>query len=210
MLSRKQSRKYSYYPFSLLPLLSTTNMSLNRKAWVVWKHTGRHGDSKASLLCDSVPRSPFWYFLLAALFMFTCDKCNIFSAAPDGSLSDFNKQASNRRGLVHKNLSSSPFITLMPAVKWDIISKSWELVSKLVWVTAEAAVIRRGCCRHHACYKPPAKGAGCCGWPGALLKPRLLWGWATVASGWEQELKLAHYNENTKRKPSANSFSVWS
>lgn len=79
--------------------------------------------ANASLLYDLVPRSLFWYLLLAALFLFTCDKCNLFSAAPNASLSDFNKQASNRRGVVHKNLSSSPFIRLTPVPKRVIISK---------------------------------------------------------------------------------------
>lgn len=99
-------------------------MPLNRKALVVWKHTGRHGDSKASLLYDLVPRSLFWYLLLTALFLFTCDKCNLFWAGPNASLTDFNKQASNRRSVVHKNLSSSPFIRLTPVLKWGIIRKS--------------------------------------------------------------------------------------
>lgn len=38
-------------------------------------------------------------------------------------LTDFNKQASNRRGVVHTNLSF-PFIRLMPVLKGGIISKS--------------------------------------------------------------------------------------
>lgn len=79
---------------------------------------------KASLLYDLDPRSLFWYLLLAALFLFTSDKSNLFAAAPNASVTDFNKQVRNRRCVVHKNLSSSSFIRLMSVLKWSIISKS--------------------------------------------------------------------------------------
>lgn len=114
------------------------------------------------------------------------------------SLISTSRQASNRRGIVHKNLSSSPFISMMLVLKWAFKSSSIETdiqtcvgyssslcqLDKKLWGLLLQA-FSKGC--------GVLSVAGCCGWQGALLKPRVLWSWARAARALQQEWKLAHY-----------------
>lgn len=81
--------------------------------------------AQASLLYTLVPRTLFLYLLLAALSLFTCDKGNLFSAAPSASLTDFfNEQATGEVLFTKICHLFPPFIRLTPVPKWVIIWKS--------------------------------------------------------------------------------------
>lgn len=74
--------------------------------------------AQASLPYTQSPQDSFLYLLFTALSLFTCDKGNLFSAAPSASLTDFfNEQATGEVLFTKICPLFPPFIRLTPVPK---------------------------------------------------------------------------------------------